>query len=340
MLMSHTLSNINKLNLQFMKNIKLLSMAFLLLIIYTANAQTSQRGFSFQGYAVNSQGVTLSNKHIDLKFTIYSKNGAGYTYEEVQNDVTCDFYGIVHAVVGEKTPALFQKMNFTAKGADYWMLVEVREVGDPLYNTISDQAMLAAPYARFADNGVPVGTVISFGADTSKVPEGWLLCDGTEYDGTDPRYERLYNVLENTWGGSSTNFNVPDFRGYFLRGFDNGAGTDPEAAGRTALIAGGNSGDAIGSYQTSGVKAHHHYLNATTSSAGNHSHSIGAYYGSNIAASSTNSDYCLYNADGSYIGTTTATAGAHTHPVTGNTDNNTDLETRPKNAYVLYIIKY
>ena len=283
-----------------MKNIKLLSMAILLLIIYNASAQTSQRGFSFQGYAVNSQGVTLSEKHVDVKFTIYSKSGAGYVYEEVHNNVTCDFYGILHVVVGTKTPVLFQKMNFTAKGADYWMLVEVREVGDPLYNTISDNAMLATPYARFADNGVPVGTVISFGADAAKVPEGWLLCDGTVYDGTNPQYERLYNVLENTWGGTLTSFNVPDFRGYFLRGFDNGAGTDPEAAGRTALISGGNSGDAIGSYQASGVNAHNHSLSATTNSTGNHNHTLNSYFGSNIAASTTNSDYCVYNADGSY----------------------------------------
>ena len=40
-----------------MKTIKLLSFAFLLLIVYSGNvhAQTGQKAFSFQGYATNPE---------------------------------------------------------------------------------------------------------------------------------------------------------------------------------------------------------------------------------------------------------------------------------------------
>lgn len=231
-------------------------------------------------------------------------------------------------------------MNFTAKGANYWMKVEVKELTAPSFSTINDEAMQAVPYARYADNGVPVGTIISFGAGSTKVPEGWLLCDGTEYDGTMAQYEQLYNVLENTWGGTGSTFNVPELRGYFLRGTDNGAGNDPEAAIRSALIPGGNIGDNVGSYQVDTIKTHEHAVTGSTVAAGNHSHSVNGYWGGGVTSSG--SDGVIRNTDGSYAGAigSTAAAGDHSHSVTGNTDNTGGQETRPKNAYVLYIIKY
>ena len=54
--------------------------------------------------------------------------------------------------------------------------------------------------------------------------EGWLYCDGSEYDAQD--YPLLYEVIENKYGGlagtyniedfgqsSSIKFNVPDYKG-------------------------------------------------------------------------------------------------------------------------------
>lgn len=46
--------------------------------------------------------------------------------------------------------------------------------------------------------------------------DGWLLCDGKGYDRT--TYSQLYGVIGTKFGGSGSNFNVPDYRGFFLRG--------------------------------------------------------------------------------------------------------------------------
>ena len=58
------------------------------------------------------------------------------------------------------------------------------------------------------------------------VPQGWLLCDGAEVSRT--TYSRLYSLIGDQYGagdGTAT-FNVPDLRGEFLRGWDNGRGID------------------------------------------------------------------------------------------------------------------
>lgn len=69
---------------------------------------------------------------------------------------------------------------------------------------------------------VPSGTIIH--GMWAVAPEGYLLCDGTEYSVND--YYNLYNVLADidattraTWGNAdwTTTFNVPDLRGEFLR---------------------------------------------------------------------------------------------------------------------------
>lgn len=60
----------------------------------------------------------------------------------------------------------------------------------------------------------PIGTVLSFAGQTP--PNGYLLCDGGSYAVAD--YQDLYDVIGNTYGGDSTNFNVPDYRETVLVG--------------------------------------------------------------------------------------------------------------------------
>jgi len=53
-----------------------------------------------------------------------------------------------------------------------------------------------------------------------------LKCDGAAVSRS--TYANLFSVIGTTWGvgNGSTTFNVPDLRGLFLRGFDDGAGVD------------------------------------------------------------------------------------------------------------------
>jgi microcystin-dependent protein len=76
----------------------------------------------------------------------------------------------------------------------------------------------------------PPGLFGSFAMPTA--PAGWLLCNGTTVSRT--IYSNLFAAIGTYWGagdGSST-FGLPDGRGYFLRGFNNGSGTSPDV-GRT-----------------------------------------------------------------------------------------------------------
>lgn len=66
----------------------------------------------------------------------------------------------------------------------------------------------------------PVGVIIAYGGITA--PSGWLMCDGREYDRTNELYADLYAVIGIRFGERVAGmFNVPDLRGYFLRGLEN-----------------------------------------------------------------------------------------------------------------------
>jgi len=65
---------------------------------------------------------------------------------------------------------------------------------------------------------VPVGSVTAY-AGAGSVPSGWLLCDGRAVSRT--TYAALFAAIGGTYGAGngSTTFNLPDFRGKFLRGY-------------------------------------------------------------------------------------------------------------------------
>ena len=106
-------------------------------------------------------------------------------------------------------------------------------------------------YEQAADL-TPAGTIVAYGGTTA--PGGWLLCDGTAINRI--TYSSLFDVIGTNFGegDGSTTFNLPDFRGMFLRGADNGKGRDIDSASITELVAGGNSGDNVGSYQGDAIR--------------------------------------------------------------------------------------
>lgn len=109
---------------------------------------------------------------------------------------------------------------------------------------------------------VPVGTVLAFTGE--RVPEGWLLADGRSLRRSD--WPALYRAIGTSHGeGVSTlgvkeaDFNLPDYRGRFLRGVDlaedgRRLNADVAADARAPARAGtGNAGNRVGSYQPDGT---------------------------------------------------------------------------------------
>lgn len=70
-----------------------------------------------------------------------------------------------------------------------------------------------------------VGMTASFAMNTP--PTGWLAADGSAVSRN--IYARLFSRIGTTWGpgDGSTTFNLPDLRGEFVRGIDNGRNADP-----------------------------------------------------------------------------------------------------------------
>ena len=137
-------------------------------------------------------------------------------------------------------------------------------------------------------------------------------------------YSDLYAVIGCNFGCSGGNFNLPDFRGRFLRGRDGSSGRDPDSGSRTAMNTGGNTADNVGSVQVDAFQGHWHdvevsgglgnyasgIFGAVNNNAGGFSN-VGSYYrAANIISNGTN-------------GTPRITS-----------------ETRPVNASVNWIVKY
>jgi microcystin-dependent protein len=108
---------------------------------------------------------------------------------------------------------------------------------------------------------VPVGSILPYGGDKIVDSLHWHLCDGSPLNKT--QYNDLFTVLGTKWGGDGADaFFLPDLRGRFIRGVDQGAGRDPDAGGRTVpqpnVPTQGNHGDAVGSVQGDQMRSHAH----------------------------------------------------------------------------------
>jgi len=119
---------------------------------------------------------------------------------------------------------------------------------------------------REAHMFLPPAMIVPY-AGSGDVGVEWLLCDGREVSRI--TYSRLFAAIGITHGqgNTTTTFNLPDYRGRFLRGTDNmgtgagAAGRDPDTASRTAMAAGGTTGNNVGSIQADQYKSHTHALN-------------------------------------------------------------------------------
>jgi microcystin-dependent protein len=87
-----------------------------------------------------------------------------------------------------------------------------------------DNVLKLALVAVDGSNLTPAGTVGYFPANTA--PTGWLKANGALVSRT--TYAALFAVIGTTYGAGdgSTTFALPDLRGEFVRGWDDGRGVD------------------------------------------------------------------------------------------------------------------
>ena len=104
----------------------------------------------------------------------------------------------------------------------------------------------------------PVGVYIQTNDAQTSPPAGFLYCDGSAISRT--VYSKLFAKIGTRYGtgDGSTAFNLPDTRGYFLRGFDAASVRTPNSASRFPNTPTGQGGNVIGSVQLDDNKAHTH----------------------------------------------------------------------------------
>ena len=162
-------------------------------------------------------------------------------------------------------------------------------------------------------SATPTGSV--FMLATATVPSGYLECDGAAVSRT--TYADLFAAIGTVWGSGngSTTFNVPDLRGEFVRGWDNGRGQD--------------SGRTFASLQTEMIGPHNHGITDP-----GHTHT------SNQDLENPNSSGITQGAGNRNHGVVSSGTTIVNSSTTGiSINNNSGTENRPRNISMMYVIK-
>lgn len=188
----------------------------------------------------------------------------------------------------------------------------------------------------------PAGTIIAFAGEKDTLPAKykgvWVLCDGKTSLKV-KEHPELFKVIGWTYGygidgpTKRTTFQVPDYRGYFLRGAAEDTGRDPNIDSRLEHFNRNKAGGRIGSLQEDALqshkhpdKGHNHPTNATSPR--------GKVDSDNSDEKAAPPDPPPASVDKGY-----ADLGDPTNSETGAGDVRHGKETRPKNVYVNWLIK-
>ncbi|MEY5130348.1 MAG: hypothetical protein RL734_415 [Bacteroidota bacterium] len=196
--------------------------------------------------------------------------------------------------------------------------------------------------AKISEDSYPIGSVIAYLGNSGNVAgmetNGWFKCDGRLIDNLSALSADEKTALKNILGNSS---NLPDLRGNFLRGLDEGRGWDDDAGTRT----GGESTTGVRSQQGESMRKHTH--SGTTSTNGLHDH----------GGETGDGGYQRTSDDGGTSGTAAENSGSHRHSIsadgnhshtftTGDPGNSVGgitptagNENRPDNMAVYWIIR-
>jgi microcystin-dependent protein len=182
-----------------------------------------------------------------------------------------------------------------------------------------------------------VGQIAYFASNAA--PLGWLECKGQLINRS--IYNALFSTIGTVFGNGDTitTYGLPELRGEFIRGWDDGRGID---ASRT-----------FGSAQSAAMLNHTH-SGTTNSGEGAHTHTITdpghshTYTKYDVATDVVGANYTmLRNAATRTTGSSTTgisintTNSDHTHTMTtGNPSTGGGTETRPRNIALLACIKY
>ena len=179
---------------------------------------------------------------------------------------------------------------------------------------------------QYVPTEVPVGTVVAFAGQVGSTSSptatnvtniesmGWMVCDGRSLE--NHKYPELFAALGYLYGGSGDRFNLPDYRGYFLRGIGN-----DDASLEDRQNAPYGKTDGVGSTQKDAVQTHKHLYTSPNDP-------------TPVAAGKKDAD--VVNA----INKTDLNGTPTDQVKIPGSVKVSNYETRPRNIFVNYIIRY
>jgi hypothetical protein len=159
--------------------------------------------------------VTDLNAAIDLKAPIASPTLTGEP--KSVTPATADFstkIATTEFVLNKINSIIPNYYTKTQSDANLTGEANARIAGDANLQTQVDELMIM--------KGIPVGAVMHYAAAVT--PIGWLKCNGALVSKL--AYPQLFDKIGYTYGGAGNDFRLPDLRGEFLRGWDDGRGVD------------------------------------------------------------------------------------------------------------------
>ena len=176
----------------------------------------------------------------------------------------------------------------------------------------------------------PTGSIVAYTMPTS--PYGWLICDGSEI--SRGQFPQLFNVIGTTFGAGDGiyTFNLPDYRGAFLRGTGNNGDAN-------------HTGPSLNQSQNHSLGIHNHTAQSSVTDPG-HSHTQHTVNDdfNNSADEYPNYNtpsYAQYDSAGTKTWTDTIDASGTGITVSTTVDNSGNtVETRPYNYGINWIIKF
>ncbi len=238
--------------------------------------------FNYQGLLKDINGDPLPNGGYTMEFNIYDASMDGtllwgpYIFDNGETEGHSKIVQISEGQFNEilgPTDTASRTLAPAFSGDSAYVEIKING-GDPI---LPRQRILSSPYSFVSTSASnlenlppvqyrnPAGMLVPFAGTIDKIPEGWLLCDGREFEADD--YPELYEAIGSSWGGRTVDagdvsvdyFNIPDMRGMFLRGANNGRDdgyADPNAGSR--VNGSGETTEDAGSIQDNDDRTHRH----------------------------------------------------------------------------------
>jgi hypothetical protein len=137
--------------------------------------------------------------------------GSGeYSYTWEHPNPWIKIYSIFEKILGDKADEFISLMEQNAQSLEDFMdFAYIKGNGGQIEGNLSIEGDLTVD--GFPIVPVPTGTIAMFAGDTA--PPGWVVCDGTAYDASDPIYASLSGICNNAYDTSAGQ--PPPTTGYF-----------------------------------------------------------------------------------------------------------------------------